>query len=119
MKKISTVLDYLDCFGANFNFYIEKNRKLYTPFGGILTILSLIVSIIIFTYIYLDDFLHNNPSSTTSTEKSDYRQIKSIEEKYGYLGVFVTLGVKQLIIRIFFFQLFTIIKDIEIMNLKV
>ena len=81
MKKISTVLDYLDCFGANFNFYIEKNRKLYTPFGGILTILSIIFSLMIFIYIYLDDFSHNHPSSTTSTEKSDYRQIKSIEEK--------------------------------------
>ena len=69
------VLKYLDCFGARFNFYIEKNRKLYTPFGGILTILSLIFSTIIFIHIYLEDFLHNNPSSTTSTEKGNYRQI--------------------------------------------
>ena len=81
MKKISKVIEYFDCFGASFNFYIENNRKLYTPFGGILTILSLIFSSIIFIYIHLDDFLHNNPISTTSNEKENYRQIKLKEEK--------------------------------------
>ena len=30
---------------------------------------------IIFTYIYLDDFLHNLPNSTTSTKKESYRKI--------------------------------------------
>ena len=49
-ENSNSVLDYLDCFGANFNFYIEKNRKLYTPFGGILTILSIIFSTMIFIY---------------------------------------------------------------------
>ena len=81
MKKISKVIEYFDCFGASFNFYIENNRKLYTPFGGILTILSLIFSSIIFIYIHLDDFLHNNPISTTSNEKENHQQIKPIEEK--------------------------------------
>jgi hypothetical protein len=81
MKKVSKIISYFDCFGARFNFYIEKNRKLYTPFGGIISILSIIVSTIIFINIYLDDFLHNHPTSTTSTEKGNYRQIKFKEEK--------------------------------------
>ena len=81
MKKIFKDLRYLDFFGARFNFYIEKNRKLYTPFGGILSILSMLFSAIIFIYIYKDDFLHKLPDSTTSTEKEDYRPIKSKEEK--------------------------------------
>ena len=81
MIIISEIFKYLDCFGAKFNFYIEKNRKLYTPLGGILTLLSLIFSILIFVYIYLDDFLHKLPNSTTSTEKEEHRIIKFKEEK--------------------------------------
>jgi hypothetical protein len=81
MENASKVLKYIDFFGARFSFYIEKNRKLFTPFGGILTILSFFCSGIIFTYIYLDDFLHNLPNSTTSTKKESYRKIKFREEK--------------------------------------
>ena len=81
MEKVSKVISYCDIFGARFNFYIEKNRKLYTPLGGILTILSLIFSMIIFIHIYLDDFSHNNPNTTTSIEKENSRKIKSKEEK--------------------------------------
>ena len=78
---ISEILKYLDCFGATFNFYIERNRKLYTPLGGIFAILSFIFSLLIFIYIYSDDFLHNLPNSTTSTEKEKHRQITFREEK--------------------------------------
>ena len=78
---ISEILKYFDCFGARFNFYIEKNRKLYTPLGGILTLLSCIFGILIFVYINLDDFLHNLPDSTTSSEKKNHRIIKFKEEK--------------------------------------
>ena len=78
---ISEILKYFDCFGARFNFYIEKNRKLYTPLGGILTLLSCIFGILIFVYINLDDFLHNLPDSTTSTETKNHRIIKFKEEK--------------------------------------
>ena len=75
------ILKYFDFFGARFNFYIERNRKLYTPLGGILTLLSFIFSIILFIYINLDDFLHNLPISTTSTERQKHRQIKFKDEK--------------------------------------
>ena len=81
IRLIPEVLKYLDCFGTTFNFYIDTHRKLYTPLGGILTILSIIFSIIIFIYINIDEFLHNLPNSTTSTEKQNYRQIKFKEEK--------------------------------------
>ena len=72
-KIISEILKYCDCFGARFNFYIEKNRKLYTPLGGILTLLSCIIGILIFIYINLDNFLHNLPNSTTSTERNNHK----------------------------------------------
>ena len=45
---LSRVLKYVDFFGTNFNFYTEKNRKLYTPLGGILTLFSIIFGIIIY-----------------------------------------------------------------------
>ena len=78
---IFEVLKYLDFFGTSFNFYTEKNRKYLTPLGGILTLLSIIFGIIIFIYMNLDDFLHNIPNSTTSTERKEHRLIKFKEEK--------------------------------------
>ena len=78
---LSEVLKYLDFFGTNFNFYTEKNRKFYTAFGGILTLLSIIVGILVFIFINLDDFLHEAPISTTSTTREDYYNIKFLKEK--------------------------------------
>ena len=76
-----TMLNYLDFYGTSFTFYIDGNRKLYTPLGGILSIISIIIGTTIFVYINLDDFLHNNPSSTTSTERENFRNIKFGDEK--------------------------------------
>ena len=78
---MSIILKYFDCFGTNFNFYTERNRKFYTPLGGVLTLLSFIFGIIIFIYINIDDFLLKNPNSTTSTIKESYRNIKFRDEK--------------------------------------
>ena len=76
------VLKYLDCYGTNFNFYTEKNRKFYTAFGGILTILSIILGILAFIFINLDDFLHNSPISTTSQSREEYYyNIQFLKEK--------------------------------------
>jgi len=77
----SEILKYIDGFGTKFTFYTEKNRKFYTPLGGILTLLSIIFGALAFIYINIDDFLHNNPSSTTSILKENYRNIKFKEEK--------------------------------------
>ena len=75
------VLKYLDFYGTNFNFYTEKNRKFYTAFGGILSLLSIIVGILVFIFINLEDFLHNAPISTTSQSREDYYNIKFLKEK--------------------------------------
>ena len=42
------ILKYIDCFGAEINFFIERNRKYYTPLGGILTLLSVILGVCIY-----------------------------------------------------------------------
>ena len=74
-------LKYVDFFGTSFNFYIERNRKLYTPFGGILTLFAGIVGVVLFLYLNMDDFLHNIPESTTSINKENYRRIQFKDEK--------------------------------------
>ena len=80
-NTLHKLLKYLDCFGTTFTFYNEGSRKLYTPLGGILTILSIIFSIVIFINIKLEEFLHNNPTSITSTKRQNYRNITFREEK--------------------------------------
>ena len=78
---LSHALKYIDCFGTNFTFYIEKNRKLFTPLGGILTILSLICGIIIFLSMNLNELKHNVPLSSTSVVQENYHNIKFVKEK--------------------------------------
>ena len=75
------ILKYLDFFGTNFTFYTERNRKFYTPLGGLLTLLSIIVGALVFIFINIDDFLHDSPISTTSTSRENYRNITFLEEK--------------------------------------
>mgnify|MGYP006873050410 CR=1 FL=1 len=79
--RLIKIFKYFDCFGASFNFYSEKNRKLYTPLGGILTLLSCFFAIIVFIFINLDNLLHTNPQSTTSTARVYNTQVKFNEEK--------------------------------------
>ena len=80
-KFLLEIIKYLDFFGTNFNFYTEKNRKFYTTFGGVLTILSIFVSLLVFIFINFDHLLHNVPISTTSTAGEEHRNIKFLEEK--------------------------------------
>ena len=78
---IPEILKYVDCFGTSFSFYTERSRKFYTKLGGILTLLSIIIGLLLFIYINSDDFFHKIPNSTTSTTKEIYRNIKFGEEK--------------------------------------
>ena len=78
---LSRILKYVDFFGTTFNFYTEKNRKLYTPLGGILTLFSIIICIIIFLLMNLDELRHNSPISSTSIIQEEYHNIKFIQEK--------------------------------------
>ena len=81
LNIIVDVLKYFDCFGTTFNFYTEKNRKYYTIVGGIFTLSSIVFGVIIFVYMNLDDFLHNQPNSTKSTKAEKPHLINFREEK--------------------------------------
>ena len=75
------ILKYIDCFGTTFNFYTEKNRKFYTPLGGIFSLLALFFSVLIFIFLNIDDFWHTSAISSTSVIREDYSDIKFGEEK--------------------------------------
>jgi len=81
INQIFEGLKFLDCFGTTYSFYTEKNRKFYTAFGGIFTLLSIIFGILVFIYINLDNFSYNIPISTISTAKENYKNITFREEK--------------------------------------
>ena len=75
------ILKYIDIFGAEINFYIERNRKFYTPLGGILTFLSVILSVFVFISINYKDFVHENPITSSFILRENYNNIKFGEEK--------------------------------------
>ena len=77
----SKLLKYVDCFGTSFNFYTERNRKLYTPLGGILTLFSLICGTLIFISMNIEELKHNIPISSTSVIQEKYSNIKFAKEK--------------------------------------
>jgi len=78
---VSDALKYVDFFGATFSFYSERNRKFYTNLGGLLTLIAIILSTVLFICNNIDNFSHNFPTSTTSTAREPYRNIKFGKEK--------------------------------------
>ena len=82
MVKISTMIKYLDLFGTRCTFYSDKMPKFYTVTGGIFTILSALVCILILVIFSLDDIKRKFPDITTSFIPSQgYRKIKFGKEK--------------------------------------
>ena len=82
MENTIKIIKYLDLFGTRCTFYSEKMPKFYTVTGGIFTIISVLVCIIIFIVFSLDDMKRNIPDVTTSFIPSEgYRKIKFGQEK--------------------------------------
>ena len=78
---IYELLKYIDCFGTTFNFYTDKNRKFYTPLGGIFTLLAMFFSVIIFIFLNFEDFLHTAAITSTSVIRENYSDVKFGEEQ--------------------------------------
>ena len=82
MEKSARIIKYLDLFGTRCTFYNDKMPKLYTVVGGILSIISILVCIIIFIIFSLDDIKRKFPNTTISSIPSErYKKIKFGEEK--------------------------------------
>ena len=67
---IVKLLKELDVIGTKFHFYSGKTLKKSTPFGGILTILIGVLSIILFIIFGNNFFYRQNPSVTMSVENN-------------------------------------------------
>ena len=73
---------YLDSFGTKYSFYTDGKPRLYTTLGGILTIISYLLSLIIFFVFSSDDFRRLTPTTLfSSTLSEDYRKVKFKNEK--------------------------------------
>ena len=78
---INDFLKYIDCFGTKFNFYIDKDRKFYTPLGGIFSTLAFLFGLVVFLFLNFEDFLHTAPIYSHSIIEENYNNIKFGEEK--------------------------------------
>ena len=79
---LSEIIKYCDLFGTKYNFYTDGKAKLYTILGGILSILSIILCIIIFVIINLDDISRLYPIvAMSSIPTENHNKIKFGEEK--------------------------------------
>ena len=80
-NMINDFLKYIDCFGTKFNFYIDKDRKFYTPLGGIFSTLAFLFGLVVFLFLNFEDFLHTAPIYSHSIIEENYNNIKFGEEK--------------------------------------
>ena len=82
MKKLPIVLKYIDVFGTRFTFFNNKNPRLYTVIGGILSIISIFISLLSLLSFSLHDLKRNFPIVTISSIPTEgYRKIKFGKEK--------------------------------------
>ena len=82
MEDTVKIIKYLDLFGTRCTFYSDRMPKLYTVTGGIFSIISILVCILIFVIFSLDDIKRKLPITTTSYIPSKgYKRIKFEEEK--------------------------------------
>ena len=75
------ILRYLDLYGTKCSFYTEQKLKLYTPLGGILSIISFAAGIIIFIYTNISSFRRKEPKIITSSIIEEHHKIKFNHEK--------------------------------------
>ncbi len=76
------ILKYLDFFGIHFHFYVGNKRKLYTSYGGMISLVCIFCCISIFLILCLKDLLHKNPiTNMSSVSQAGYHKVKFGKEK--------------------------------------
>ena len=81
MNYIYEALAEIDCFGTNFNFFLNHKKKFKTFYGGIITIITLLL-IILCLICFGDNLYHKkNPTINQTNINSDYTIINLKNEK--------------------------------------
>ena len=76
------ILKYLDFFGIHFHFYVGNKRKLYTSYGGIISLICVFCCVCIFLILCFKELLHKNPiSNMSSVFQASYHKVKFGKEK--------------------------------------
>ena len=79
---IKRLLKICDLYGTRFHWYIGYKPKHYTYYGGIFSILSLIIWILLLSVLGMDDFKRAHPIISEATiPPSGYKNIKFGEKK--------------------------------------
>ena len=74
-------LRFFDLYGTKCSFYSDQRLKLYTPLGGIISIISVCTGILIFVLISLSSFKREHPNLITSSVIDEEEKIKFNDEK--------------------------------------
>jgi hypothetical protein len=74
-------LRYLDIFGTKCSFYTDQKLKLYTPLGGILSITSILLGLLVFMHISYSNLKKKMPNTVTSSIIEEYHKIQFNNEK--------------------------------------
>ena len=76
------ILKYLDLFGIHFHFYIGNKRKLYTSYGGIISLICIFCCVLIFFILTFKEISHKNPiSNMSSISQAGYHKVTFKDEK--------------------------------------
>ena len=79
---IKSLLKICDLYGTRFHWYIGYKPKHYTYYGGIFSISSLIIYILLLVILRMDDFERAHPIiSETAIPQKGYKNIKFGEKK--------------------------------------
>ena len=81
MKNTAEFFKYLDLFGTRFTFYTDNSKKYYTTFGGILTIISILLCIIAFSLLSFEDFKRNTPATLLTSNIPQNSSLISLEKE--------------------------------------
>ena len=76
------ILKYMDLFGIHFHFYIGNKRKLYTSYGGIISLICIFCCVLIFFILTFKEISHKNPiSNMSSISQAGYHKVTFKDEK--------------------------------------
>ena len=79
---IKRILKYCDLYGTQFHWFIGFKKKYYSSYGGLFTIVSLMIWILFLAILGKDDFKRTYPIISESTiPPSGYKNIKFGEKK--------------------------------------